>query len=60
MKHIEDVRNSILQTYARRCIYILIAMAVFACPNLLLDGIFQEKKGPGMDCKLPEILRFYG
>jgi serine protease Do len=57
MKHIEDVRNSILQTYARRCIYILIAMAVFACPNLLLDGIFQEKKDPAW---IASFLKFSG
>jgi serine protease Do len=44
MERIEYVRNNTLQYYARRCVYILIAMAVFACPNLLLDGVFLEKK----------------
>jgi serine protease Do len=44
MERIEYVRNNTLQYYARRCVYILIAMTVFACPNLLLDSVFLEKK----------------
>ena len=43
MKRIEYVRNNDLHFYARRCVYILIAMVLYAIPGLMPDGFFQEK-----------------